>query len=89
MHLLALVFLNQYTYVCVSYIIVINDRIGHIPFKLDKNKQQTAEATHYTRVIRLKYLDVKLQIIYVPHATVHVYASIFFIIHYSQIVFQN
>ena len=63
-------FLNQYTYFCVSYIIVINDRIGHILFKLDKNKQQTAEASHNTRVIRLKYLDVKLQINYFPHATV-------------------
>ena len=34
MHLLALVFFNRYTYFCVSYIIVISDRIGHIPFKM-------------------------------------------------------
>jgi len=31
--LLALVFLNRYTYFCVSYIIVISDRIGHTLFK--------------------------------------------------------
>jgi len=33
-HLLALVFFNWYTYFCVSYIIVISDRIRHIPFNV-------------------------------------------------------
>ena len=27
-------FFNQYTYFCVSYIIVISDRIGHTLFKI-------------------------------------------------------
>jgi len=33
-HLLTLVFFNRYTYFCVSYIIVISDRIGHTLFKM-------------------------------------------------------